>query len=256
MLNISLHKVNYKIAESWVDLTLEQFVRLSVLCKEKLPDALHELYEAITDEEEHDKVLAKISEQDGMINFNLFYKEVLIELSNIPADIINDKMVFEDVISIYKTYLLKFVLGMYYMPQQDLIPELSKFKFDGTTWWLPIRHMAKASFGQYIEAAQVEMNAAKIAKGDISYISQQIAILARKRGEAKKIFDEELIMKRAKLFDKLNMVTVWGVAFFLLKPISLSEGVGGISILSAQVRKVLHDQQQPQASDGISASKD
>tara|TARA_R100001244_G_C5163443_1_gene131199 strand:+ start:1441 stop:2091 length:651 start_codon:yes stop_codon:yes gene_type:complete len=93
---------------------------------------------------------------------------------------------------------------------------ISSFKIGDEKFILPEELMQKSSFGRYIEAEQLEMQANLLEKGRIEILPRQIAILCKKEGESEKLNDD-LIDKRAKLFEKLDMATIWDVAFFLGK---------------------------------------
>jgi hypothetical protein len=48
-------------------------------------------------------------------------------------------------------------------------------------------------------------------------IAEQMAILCREQNE---LFDEQLVMKKTKMFENLTMEKVWGFIFFLNKQIN------------------------------------
>ena len=79
--------------------------------------------------------------------------------------------------------------------------------------------MEKQTFGQYVEAEQLEINNAKLDKGRIEVMPEQVAILCKKEGE--KYINDDEVDKRAIMFKELDMATVWDVAFFLTRHESL-----------------------------------
>ena len=95
--------------------------------------------------------------------------------------------------------------------------EISSFKINDEEFFLPREDMmAKSSFSRYIEAEQLEIHSKLIEKGRIDIMPRQVAILCKKEGESEKLDDNE-IDRRAKLFEGLDMATIWDVAFFLNK---------------------------------------
>ena len=95
--------------------------------------------------------------------------------------------------------------------------EISSFKVGGEEFLLPRKDMmATSSFSRYIEAEQLEIHSNLIKEGRIEIMPRQIAILCKKVGEGSKLDDDE-IDRRAKLFEQLDMATIWDVAFFLNK---------------------------------------
>lgn len=91
---------------------------------------------------------------------------------------------------------------------------INSFKIGEEEFLLPKDLMRKSSFGRYIEAEQLEMQANLLEKGQMEILPKQIAILCKKEGESEKL-DDDVIEKRAKMFEKLDMATIWDVGFFL-----------------------------------------
>ncbi len=92
---------------------------------------------------------------------------------------------------------------------------IDSFKFKGFEYVLPKPGLRGENFGTFIEAEQVEINNKKLAKGDLSALPKQMAILCRRKGEEKGIIDDDVIKKRAAAFQNIDMATVWDVGFFL-----------------------------------------
>ena len=90
------------------------------------------------------------------------------------------------------------------------------FTIGDEKFFLPKELMVKSSFGRYIEAEQLELQANLLEKGQMEIMPRQIAIICKKEGEEEKLNDD-LVDKRAKLFEQLDMATIWDVAFFLGK---------------------------------------
>jgi hypothetical protein len=93
---------------------------------------------------------------------------------------------------------------------------IASFKINDEEFILPEDLMRQSSFGRYIESEQLEMQANLLEKGQMDVLPRQIAILCKKEGEVEKL-DDVLIDKRAKMFEKLDMATIWDVGFFLGK---------------------------------------
>ena len=93
---------------------------------------------------------------------------------------------------------------------------IDSFTIGDEKFYLPKDLMAKSSFGRFIEAEQLELQANMLDNGVIEILPRQIAILCKKEGEEEKLNDA-LIDERAKKFEKLDMATIWDVGFFLSK---------------------------------------
>jgi len=96
---------------------------------------------------------------------------------------------------------------------------IESFEFEGEKYYLPKPDMSKQTFGTYVEAEQVELNNAKLKKGKIEILPQQVAILCKKKDE--KFVDDDEIDIRAEKFKNLDMATMWDVGFFLTRLESL-----------------------------------
>lgn len=108
------------------------------------------------------------------------------------------------------------VLGSMEFLNQTYMPvALDSFKFKGIEYFLPKKGMQGETFGTFIEAEQAEINNKKLEKGDLSALPRQMAILCKRKGEVRGILNEETIKKREKSFQKIDMATIWDVAFFL-----------------------------------------
>ena len=93
---------------------------------------------------------------------------------------------------------------------------IDSFTIGDEKFIVPENLMKNSSFGRYIEAEQLELQSKLIEKGLIGVLPRQIAILCKKEDEVEKL-DDDLIDKRAKQFEKLDMATIWDVGFFLSK---------------------------------------
>ena len=72
-------------------------------------------------------------------------------------------------------------------------------------------------FGTYIEAEQVEINNKHLNNGNLEVLPKQIAILCKKEGEKPGLINDNVVANREKLFMRLDMATIWDVAFFLFR---------------------------------------
>ena len=80
--------------------------------------------------------------------------------------------------------------------------------------------MKTSTFGDYIEASQLDLLAEKNKAGRFGVIAEQMAVLCRQRGE---VYDEQLVAKKTKMFGELKMDVVWDFLFFLTKQMNILE---------------------------------
>lgn len=86
------------------------------------------------------------------------------------------------------------------------------FEYKKVKYFYPVAEMKKSTFGDYIEAAQLDMLSEKNEAGRFGVIAEQMAILCRELNE---VYDEEKVQKKTKMFENLTMDIVWGFVFFL-----------------------------------------
>jgi hypothetical protein len=79
-----------------------------------------------------------------------------------------------------------------------------------------------ATFGDYIESQQLEMNTKYLENGRFDILPEQMAILCKQVDEE---VDLDNIDKKAKKFRKLTMDIVWEFSFFLNKKTISSLGL-------------------------------
>ena len=89
-----------------------------------------------------------------------------------------------------------------------------RFELDGETYFFPKENMLDNTFGDYIEATQLEMNIDQLSNGYYDVLPEQMAILCRKEGE---VYDDSLIEEKTEKFKTLTMDTVMEFSFFLTK---------------------------------------
>ena len=187
--------VNEKAIElptSWVECTFERFLKFS-----EISDRISskETREILTDADEWQQTLDDLKDNTQVLSFwcNLPESEISLLDLDVATEIMNK---------------LKF-LGEEYLPIS-----IDSFTIGDEKFYLPKKLMAKSSFGRYIEAEQLEIQANMLKEGVLSVLPRQVAILCKKEGEEDKL-DDALIDKRAKQFEKLDMATIWDVGFFL-----------------------------------------
>ena len=91
------------------------------------------------------------------------------------------------------------------------------FKFKNKKYMFPTHNMKDSTFGDFIEAAQLNVLAEKNKAGKFAVIAEQMAILCREKDE---VYNEKLVAKKSNLFGDLKMDIVWDFLFFLTKQIN------------------------------------
>ena len=116
--------------------------------------------------------------------------------------------------------------------------EVDRFTIDDVEYIFPYDHMRGSTFGEYIEASQLEANEKLMKNGRFDVLPEQKAILCRPAGE---VFDDSLVQERTKLFKKnVTMDIVFEFAFFLEKRVEILTKV--IPTFLAQEQAILESQ--------------
>ena len=194
MIEVKVGDKEINIPSSWVDVTFERFLGFSKICEtfEDRDDTENKqedrsLENALKDLEDNTKILSYWC--------NLSETEVsMMEMKDAE-------------------YIMK---PLSYLNEEYVPIPIDSFTIGDEKFFLPEEFMAKSSFGRYIEAEQLELQTKLLKQGRIEIMPRQIAILCKKEGEEEKL-DDNLIDKRAELFKKLDMATIWDVGFFLTK---------------------------------------
>lgn len=201
MLKVELNGKEYEIPHKWEEVKFSKFLDFYNLTKSfKTEEELEAEFEDKDDTKDLYKSLEVLKSNTKMVSFWTGISDEEVAM----CDLDEIAVVLED---------LKF-LNKNYSPIN-----ITKFNFKGEDYFLPSINMKKSTFGEYINAEQLELNNKKLESGRLEVMPEQIAILCKKNGED--FVTDENIEKRAELFRELDMATIWDVAFFLTKHESL-----------------------------------
>lgn len=89
---------------------------------------------------------------------------------------------------------------------------IKSFEFEGETYYFPSEFLRKNTYGDFIEATQLDMYIDSMKNGKYDVLPEQMAILCRKADEE---YDEDKIEEKAEKFKELTMDIVFEFAFFL-----------------------------------------
>ena len=200
MITITINEKDIDIPSNWNDITFEQFLAFSNLSKsQKTEEELKEKY-ADLDEELKDLQITMDN-----IKFNT-------KLACFFTDMTEDEMAMCDM------EVVESILKALGFLQTQYVPiSIGSFKIGEEEFFLPKPGMVEENFGTYIEAEQIELNNKKLKAGILEVLPKQVAILCRKKGEKRGLINDKLIEERESKFKKLDMATIWDVAFFLFR---------------------------------------
>lgn len=200
MTTVTLNEREVEVPDSWFDVSWKKFIAFSKLVKTQPSE--EELNEKYKDEDSDIKAL-QISLANVEFNTKIacFWTGLTDEeIALCPLD---------EVEGVMKT--------MEFLNEQYHPISLDTFTFKDVKYVLPKPGMRGENFGTYIEAEQIEINNRKLKKGQLEILPKQLAILVREEGQEPGLIDDDDVERKAKIFEDLDMATIWDVAFFLFR---------------------------------------
>mgnify|MGYP003624305796 CR=1 FL=1 len=89
---------------------------------------------------------------------------------------------------------------------------IKSFEFENETYYFPADYLKKNTYGDYIEATQLDMYIESMKHGKFDVLPEQMAILCRKIDET---YDDDIIPEKTEKFKNLSMDVIWEFGFFL-----------------------------------------
>jgi len=194
--------VDINIPTEWKDMSLSYWADLASIMKK------HEQ----TSKAKNDYIAEKHQEND---NIDSLLKDIsFVDEMRLNTDIFGyitglskDDVMRVDVKKVTEVINTIGVLTKEYKPKG-----MRSFKFDGEEYFFPSENLTKSTYGEFIEATQLEMTIESMKNGRYDVLPEQMAILCRRVGED---YDEDLVAEKAEKFKDLKMDSVFEFAFFL-----------------------------------------
>ena len=206
MINITVGKQNVKLPEKWSEITLKEYAKIyETITRNKFVEPSDDV--TLTKEE-----ITNIDNERLLHNVKL-NRKVFSEFSGISEEVLNNTKAeqVQKVLELMNKLLNADV-------ERKGNKELDRsFKLKGKTYYLPKINMETSTFGDFIESAQLDILAEQQKTSKFSHVAEQMAILCREQNE---VYDEELVKKKTRLFNDLDMGVVWNFIFFLTKQIN------------------------------------
>lgn len=197
MINFKIDNKQFNLPEKWSEITLKEYVKIySIINKNQFKD------EEINADNFED--LKKHRAKERALHNLKVNRLIFKEMTNLDDDIIN-RTNQDDIIQSLS------IMGNFLNSKIEK-SKRECFVYKNKTYWFPVLNMEKSSFGDFIEAAQLDMLAEKYDAGKFEVVAEQMAILCREENE---IYDEVKVEKKKKLFNNLTMDIVWDFVFFL-----------------------------------------
>ena len=203
MLNLKVGEISCKIPNQWDEMILKDYSKIYAIIKQ------NQFVEPSEDDMPSSESEVKALDSQRNLHNVKLNRSIFCELTGIDKETINRV----DANEMANTLVLmtNFLNGEI---EKKEIEESVKYSFDfkNKKYFFPIAEMKKSTFGDYIEAAQLDMLAENNEAGKFGVIAEQMAILCREEGEE---YNEEKVIVKTKLFQNLKMDVVWDFIFFL-----------------------------------------
>ena len=196
MVKLDIDGKKYEVPTEWKDITLEYWCGWYSIIKSHEQKHKARLKKGEFDE---DSPLSKINTRE-MLNLN---KDIFQYITKIDDETINRC----DLDSVSKAIEVISKVTEEYNPKG-----MSSFMFEGEEYLFPQEAMFDNTFGDYIEATQLDMTINSMKNGAFDVLPEQMAILCRRIGEK---YDEDAIGKKTQKFRQLTMDIIWEFSFFL-----------------------------------------
>lgn len=201
-MTVEINKKNYDICVGWANVRFTQY--MSFLAVE-IPKKLKAMQQAKTPDERHAIAKDITTAEDRL--FAKYYASVVACFSNIPSDILYKNCKPHQVFALYR-------IIMEGMPNIENEEEFKDFetpvKIRGELYTFPSRFMRQEFFGEYVEAAQFELDAQNIGES-LAAVPKMCLLVLKKQGQKYEGAADE----SNESFNDINMDTVWRVCFFL-----------------------------------------
>ena len=201
MLVFSAGEHTFTVPEEWSEITLEKYAVFI--------DAVNELQKKLKEDDNEDIGFYQI-----VLEYREYFNKLFQTFTGIEPSII-DRIKADN---IYTTYM--YIMNFLKEPEYN---KIDSFTFKRKKYYLPKSkvdyfgneiEMAEASFGEVVEAMQVQEMDKSFQENNFKVLPYQIAMLCRRKGED---YNDQIVKERAEVFKELPMDVVWQVAFFLIK---------------------------------------
>tara|TARA_R100001244_G_scaffold19724_4_gene20567 strand:+ start:1851 stop:2558 length:708 start_codon:yes stop_codon:yes gene_type:complete len=205
MINLKVGDQQCKIPQAWNEINLKNYTKIYEIINQNIFVEPTEGNEPTTDAD-----IKTLNTERGLHNIRI-NRRVFSEFTGIDKHTINqvDGNEMSETLMLMSNFLNSEISAKAIEPEQK-----KSFSLKGKQYFFPIAKMKTSTFGDYIEASQLDLLAEKNKAGRFGVIAEQMAVLCRENGEK---YDEQLVAKKTKMFGDLTMDIVWEFLFFLTK---------------------------------------
>ena len=198
--------IDFQVPTDWDEITLKHWGELAYIIK-KHQDTSKLKENSLDDRFKMEGIevdeMEKLTEQVTFLNELHLNRDIFCYLSGLDRE----DMKYVDMQQVAMVINTIGILTEEYEPKG-----MSSFEFEGETYHFPSEFLRKNTYGDFIEATQLDMYIDSMRGGRYDVLPEQMAILCRKAGEE---YDEDKIDEKAEKFKKLTMDIIFEFAFFL-----------------------------------------
>ena len=191
MIEIQIKEDKYEIPTEWKDITLEYWCGLYNIIKK---------YTETAQVEEGKEIEEPKLDEVKVLRMN---REIFKYVTGV-----NDAMLNQLDLESVNT-----AVGTIGQMMEEYKPKgIDRFEFDGEVYFFPKEFLKRNTFGDYIEATQLDATIQMMKHGKFDVLPEQMAILCRTIDEK---YDDDAIPSKTDKFKQLTMDIVWEFSFFL-----------------------------------------
>jgi hypothetical protein len=194
------------IPTEWKDMTLEYWCGMTTIIKSHFDRAKLRRNSENEKQEEIDHTVEYLEFVDSQLE-DFQNIQMNRDLFGYMTGLDKESMKLIDIESVNKVISVLDGLVEEYKPKG-----IRSFECEGETYFFPSEFLRQNTYGDYIEATQLEMYIESMKHGKFDVLPEQMAILCRKLEEE---YDDDVIPQKTEMFKKLTMDVVWEFGFFL-----------------------------------------
>jgi len=195
------------IPTKWEDITLEYWCGMYMVIKKFQDEAAVRKGDADKERENADDFwLKQLADKDDLLS-NFDNIRLNRDLFAYMTGLGSESMSLVDMDSVNQ------VIGVLDELIEEYKPKgIESFEFKEETYYFPKEFLRKNTYGDYIEATQLDMYIDMMKHGRFDVLPEQMAILCRRIDEE---YDDNIIKEKTEGFKQLTMDIVWEFGFFL-----------------------------------------
>lgn len=248
MIKLSIGTVKGEVVEQWSELTLQQGIELHKIAF-RFPGVVKEMYALSFQKGNESKIAeleATLTNVEKIKTLPRLYGDLIGLLTTFDVSFIR-KIPPTVRTAFFNKFVLKFVLGILFFPNDLKYKSLERFILQGVTYELPkdriiqigldtfTEPFANGTAIEFTEVADLEISSKGMQGGRFEMAANIIAILCRPSGE---VYNENISLSRVSKFMTLPMDIVWQVFFCITESFNTLNDCTRLYLKAMEIQKV------------------